>query len=244
MNSEGLTVFFPAYNEKENVRFMIESAKEVLEGLCERWEIILVDDGSTDGTAAIAESIALEDSRIRVVRHGRNLGFGSAIRTGIAHSRMPWIFYTDCDGQFDLNEIDKVLSLRDKADIVSAYRHRRKDPWMRLLYSIAYGAVTSVIFGGGFKDTDASFKLFRRSIFEVIKPESTSGVVDFEILLLAEKKGYSVIQIPVSHYPRRAGQVSFETVRNGIFTWVKVSAITEMFAQLLKLRIRIWRGDV
>ena len=244
MNSEGLTVFFPAFNEEENVRFMIESAKEVLEELCESWEIILVDDGSTDRTAAIAENISLEDSRIRVIRHGRNLGFGSAIRTGITHSRMPWVFYTDCDGQFDLNELDKVLEMKDIADIVSAYRHRRKDPWMRLLYSIAYGAVTSVLFAGGFKDTDASFKLYRKSIFEVIKPESTSGVIDFEILLLAEKKGFSVVQIPVSHYPRRAGQVSFETVRNGIFTWVKVSAITEMFAQLLRLRMRIWRGDV
>ena len=244
MDSEGLTVFFPAYNEEENVQFMIESAKGVLERLCERWEIILVDDGSTDKTADIAENISLEDSRIRVVRHGRNLGFGSAIRTGINHSRMPWIFYTDCDGQFDLNELDKVLELKDRADIVSAYRHRRKDPWMRLLYSLSYAAVTSVLFGVGFKDTDASFKLFRKSIFAVIKPESTSGVVDFEILLLAEKKGFSVVQIPVSHYPRRAGQVSFETVRNGLFTWVKVSAITEMFAQLLKLRMRIWRGDV
>lgn len=223
---------------------MIESAKKVLEGLCERWEIILVDDGSTDRTAAIAENISLEDSRIRVVRHGRNLGFGSAIRTGITHSRMSWIFYTDCDGQFDLNELDRVLNLRYKADIVSAYRHRRQDPWMRLLYSIAYGGVTSVLFGGGFKDPDASFKLFRRSIFEVIKPESTSGVVDFEILLLAEKKGFSVVQIPVSHYPRRAGQVSFETFRNVIFTWVRISAIAEIIAQLLKLRMRIWRGDV
>ena len=239
-----MTVFFPAYNEEENVRFMIESAKKVLEGLCERWEIILVDDGSTDRTAAIAENISLEDSRIRVVRHGRNLGFGSAIRTGIAHSRMSWIFYTDCDGQYDLNELIKVLYLRDKADIVSAYRHRRKDPWMRLLYSLAYSAVTSTLFWKGFKDADASFKLYRKSIFENVKPESTSGVADFEILLLAEKKGFSVVQIPVSHYPRRAGQVSFETFRNVIFTWVRISAIAEIIAQLLKLRMRIWRGDV
>lgn len=223
---------------------MIESAKKVLESICGRWEIIVVDDGSTDRTASITEDMELNDPRIRIVSHGGNLGFGSAIRTGIAHARMPWIFYTDCDGQFDLNELRGVWEIRNRADIISAYRHRRKDPFMRLIYSLVYNTLTYILFVGGFKDIDASFKLFRKSIFEKVKLHSTCGVADLEILLLAEKMGYSILQIPVSHYPRRAGQVSFESLRSGIFTWVRMSAIKEMVIQLFKLRVRIWRGDV
>ncbi len=242
--SEGLTVFFPAFNEEENVRFMVLSARDVLQRLCDKWEIIVVDDGSTDSTAAITEEMGREDDRIRLVSHPVNLGFGSAIRTGIASSIMPWVFYTDCDGQFDLADLDKVWSRRNEADIISAYRRKRRDPWMRLLYSAAYNGLACTMFGEGFKDTDSSFKLYRRDIFQKVRPRSTSGVADFEILLLARRLGYRVLQIPVPHYPRRAGQVSFETMRGSIFTWVSLSAVTEMFRQLLSLRMRVWKGDV
>jgi len=223
---------------------MVGRAREVLEGLCPAWEIIVVDDGSTDSTADIARRLSSADPRVRLVSHGRNMGFGSAIRTGIASSRMPWIFYTDCDGQFDLEELHRVWERRGDADVVSAYRRRRRDPFMRLLYSFAYNGLLCLMFGGGFKDSDSSFKLYRASIFERFEPRSTCGVADFEILLLARGKGFRVLQIPVSHYPRRAGQVSFETLRSGIFAWVRVSAITQMFAQLVALRIRLWKGDV
>jgi glycosyltransferase involved in cell wall biosynthesis len=241
--SEGLSVFFPAYNEEENVEYMVDRAREVLQGLCPRWEILLVDDGSTDSTAEITRRLSAEDPRVRLVSHGRNLGFGSAIRTGIENSTMPWIFYTDCDGQFDLGELGLVWNLRDRADIVSAYRRHRRDPLMRLLYSFAYNGLLCLMFGGGFKDSDSSFKLYRSSIFRKVKPRSTCGVADFEILLLAARLGFRVLQIPVTHYPRRAGQVSFETLRSGIFAWVRMSAITQMFSQLLALRIRLWKGD-
>jgi glycosyltransferase involved in cell wall biosynthesis len=242
--SEGLSVFFPAFNEEENVEYMVNRAREVLLELCPRWEIIVVDDGSTDGTAGITRRLSMEDPRVRLVSHDGNLGFGSAIRTGIASSTMPWIFYTDCDGQFDLDELGLVWELRHRADIVSAYRRRRKDPLMRLLYSVAYNGLLCLMFGGGFKDSDSSYKLYRSSVFRKVKPRSTCGVADFEILLLASKLGFRVLQIPVSHYPRRAGQVSFETVRSGVIAWVRMSAITQMFGQLLALRVRLWKGDV
>ena len=241
---EGLSVFFPAFNEEENVRFMVDSARTVLEKLCSLWEIIVVDDGSTDSTAAITAAMASEDPRIRVVSHSGNLGFGRAIRTGIESSIMPWIFYTDCDGQFDLADLEGVWSRRGEAEVISAFRRHRRDPWMRLLYSVAYNALTCLMFGEGFKDTDSSFKLYRRDVFQKVKPRSTSGVADFEILLVARKLGYRVLQLPVAHYPRRAGQVSFQTVSNNFFTWVSLSAVTEMFRQLLSLRMRVWKGDV
>ena len=222
---------------------MVSSARNVLNRIVgDNWEIIVVDDGSTDKTASITASMSKNDSRIRLVSHPGNLGFGRAVRTGIEESEKEWIFYTDCDGQFDLEELDLVWERRTEADIVSAFRHKRKDPGMRLVYSLLWNTLTIMLFLRGFKDVDSSFKLFRSSIFEDLKPLSTCGVIDFEILTLARDLGYKVVQIPVSHFERRAGTVSFESSRNGFFAFVRFGAILEMFQQLFAFRIRSWKG--
>ncbi len=222
---------------------MVSSAREVLDRVVgSNWEIIVVDDGSTDTTATITNSLSVLDPRVQLVSHPKNLGFGSAIRTGIEHSSKNWIFYTDCDGQFDLKQFDLVWARRHDADIVSAFRHDRKDPGMRLWYSLLWNTLTIMLFLRGFKDVDSSFKLFRSSIFNKIKPQSTCGVIDFEILTLARDMGYRVIQLPVNHFHRRAGTVSFESARVGFIAFVKFGAIWEMFQQLMAFRIRSWRG--
>jgi len=224
---------------------MVNSASGVLESITGgRWEIIIVDDGSTDSTASITKSLSDADSRIRLVSHKGNRGFGQAVRSGIEASSMEWIFYTDCDGQFDLDEMHLLWNERHRADIVSGFRRRRKDPGMRLIYSLMWNTLTTMLFLRSFRDVDASFKLFRASIFKRIKPVSTCGVIDFEILTLARDMGYRVLQIPVSHYPRRAGTVSFESVRTGFIAWVRIGPILEMFNQLVAFRIRTWKGRV
>lgn len=222
---------------------MVSAARKVLDRIVgSNWEVIVVDDGSTDSTASLTLSMSKTDTRIKLVSHHRNLGIGRAVRTGIENSTKEWIFYTDCDGQFDLEELEQVWARRQEADIVSAFRRRRKDPGMRLGYSLLWNTLTLLLFLRGFKDVDSSFKLFRSSIFNSIKPESTCGVIDFEILTLARDMGYRVIQMPVSHYARRAGTVSFETVRSGFIAFVKIGPIFEMFQQLLAFRLRSWRG--
>jgi len=241
---EGLSVFLPAYNEEANAAFMIGRARAVLESIGVPWEIIIVDDGSTDGTVAETMKAAAGDPRIRAVSHGINRGFGTAVRTGIENSSMPWIFYTDCDGQFDLEELRRLWEERCDSDIISAYRRNRRDPGLRLVYSLCYSLLTWILFFGGFKDVDCSFKLYRRSIFERVRPRATCGVIDLEILTLARGLGFRVRQLPVTHHPRRAGTVSFESFRRGFFAWVRIGAISEMFAQLMALRMRTWRGDV
>jgi len=224
---------------------MVDSARVNLESICPGcWEVIVVDDGSTDSTPAIVRSISASDPRVKLVSHPRNSGFGRAVRTGIENSAYSWIFYTDCDGQFDLSEIPLLWQERHRADIVSGFRRRRRDPGMRLIYSLLWNTLTTMLFLRGFKDVDASFKLYRASLFKRIKPSSTCGVIDFEILTLARDLGYRVRQIPVSHYPRRAGTVSFETVRSGFIAWVKIGPIIEMFRQLMAFRIRTWKGNV
>ncbi|MFO7627544.1 MAG: glycosyltransferase family 2 protein [Candidatus Fermentibacteraceae bacterium] len=240
---EGISLFLPTYNEEENVAFMVSNACRVLDSVAgSHWEVIVVNDGSTDRTREITLELSRREPRVRLVDHGRNLGFGSAVRTGILHSRYPWVFYTDCDGQFDLDELELLWKRRSEADVVSGFRRRRRDPGMRLIYSLGWNVVTLMLFMRGFKDVDASFKLYRRSIFEKVKPLSTSGTVDFEILTLARGMGYRVLQVPVSHYPRRAGTVSFETSRRGFFAFVRFGAIWELWVQLWAFRVRTWRG--
>lgn len=240
---DGISLFLPAYNEEENVAFMVASARRVLEAIAgSSWEVIVVNDGSTDRTGEITLELSRQDPRVRLVDHGRNLGFGSAVRTGIASSRYPWVFYTDCDGQFDLDELRTLWERRSGADVISGFRRHRRDPGMRLIYSLGWNVVTLMLFMKGFKDVDASFKLYRRSIFGKVKPLSTSGTVDFEILTLARGMGYRVLQVPVSHFPRRAGTVSFETSRRGFFAFVRFGAIWELWVQLWAFRVRTWRG--
>jgi len=235
---------FPAFNEEENVEYMVETAIEVISGFGVEWEVIVVDDGSSDRTAEITEELTGIYQGVKLVRHNKNRGIGSAVRTGIASSSMKWVFYTDCDGQFDLSEFEMLWRMRDEADVISGFRRNRQDPLMRLIYSFAYNTLTYIFFFGGFKDVDASFKLFRREIFDRITLRSSSSVADLELLLLPRMCGYRVRQLPVSHYPRRAGSVSCESYRKGIFAWVRLAPIMEMFIQLVQLRHRLWRGDV
>ncbi len=223
---------------------MIETAIEVLSGLEIEWEIIVVDDGSSDRTALISEELSKTYQDVKLVKHEKNRGIGSAVNTGIISSSKKWIFYTDCDGQFNLSELEILWNLRHEADVISGFRRKRQDPLMRLMYSFAYNTLTYIIFFGGFKDVDASFKLFRRAIFDQVRIRSSSSVADLELLILPRKLGYRVRQIPVSHYPRRAGSVSCESYRKGIFAWVRIAPIMEMFVQLIQLRLRLWRGDV
>jgi glycosyltransferase involved in cell wall biosynthesis len=243
-NREGLTVVFPAFNEEENVKYMVETAMEVLSRLAVDWEIIVVDDGSSDRTPDIAKELSEEYKGVKLVRHNKNKGIGSSVTTGISNSSKTWVFYTDCDGQFDLDELETLWQMRENADVISGFRRNRQDPLMRLMYSFAYNTLTYIVFAGGFKDVDASFKLFRRKIFDDISIRSSSSAADLELLILPKKCGYRVRQLPVSHYPRRAGSVSYESYRKGIFAWVRIAPIIEIFVQMLKLRLRLWRGDV
>ena len=230
-----LSFFFPAYNEKENIRATVERALEVLPRLAEDVEIIVVDDGSRDGTGEIAEELAERHAGVRVISHPRNRGIAAAMRTGFASCTKQFIFYTDGDLQFDLADLARLIPLIGDADAVIGFRTRRQDPPRRLVIAWVYNTLIRLLFRVEFRDVDCAFKLFRREVFDraPISAVGSNGAVFFpELLLSLAAAGARIRQVGVPHYPRRAGQPK------GALPHVILGAVGD----LLALRIRLWRG--
>jgi glycosyltransferase involved in cell wall biosynthesis len=227
-----ITVFFPCHNEQDNVARVTSQAVGVLEELRADYEVIIVDDGSTDATGRIADDMAAEESRVRVIHHPRNLGYGAALQSGFRAATKEWVFYTDGDGQFDVGEMPGLLPLLADYDIVSCYRINRQDNVIRRLNAWLWTKVICLAFSLSIRDVDCAFKLYKRCIFDNIEMESTGALIDTEILARAIRKGYRITQKGVRHYPRTAGQQTGANLR----------VILRAFKELLTLRRRILNG--
>jgi glycosyltransferase involved in cell wall biosynthesis len=201
-----LSLFYPLYNEEGNIEEAARRALTILPRYAETFEVILVDDGSRDATGSIADRLAAEDSRVRAVHHPANRGYGGALRTGIAAARHEWIFYTDGDNQFDLDELRLLLPLRHDHEIVSAYRVQRNDRLHRRVNEAIFNTVIRILFGLRLRDVDCAFKLYRSSIFEGMELISEGAMIDVEILARAARRGARIAQVGVKHYPRTVGQ--------------------------------------
>lgn len=224
-----LSVFFPCHNEVDNLEPLVASAQEILPGLVREWEIIIVDDGSTDGTGPLADRLAGEDPRVRVVHHPVNRGYGGALQSGFAAACYEYVFFTDGDGQFDLGEIGLLLPLLDRADMALGYRLRRADPVHRRLYAWCYKLLIRLVLGLQVRDVDCAFKLIPRRVLEAITLTSNGALISAELLLRAKQAGFTWAQTGVHHYPRTAGQQSGGSPK----------VILKMFRELWALRKKV-----
>ena len=220
-----LSVFFPCYNEQDNVARTTERAIAVLEKLNADYEAIIVDDGSKDATGQIADKIAARNKRVRVVHHPTNLGYGAALQSGFRSAAKELVFYTDGDGQFDISEMPALLPLIKQYDIVSCYRLNRQDNMIRKINAWCWTKLVCFLFKMKIRDIDCAFKLYKREIFDNIKMVSTGALIDTEILARATHKGYAVTQRGVHHYPRTSGTQ----------TGAKLGVIIRAFRELFKL---------
>lgn len=201
-----LSVVLPAFNESANIRAAVHSALDALDARRLHGEVIVVDDGSNDETHALAASVP--DARVRVLRHGRNAGYGAALRTGVGHARMEHIFFTDADLQFDLSELGRLEAWASGYDLVVGYRSPRADPLGRRMNAWAWNRLVDGLFDLGVRDIDCAFKVFHRSVFDRIEIQSVGAFINTEILVRARAMGMRIREVPVSHYPRRAGQAT------------------------------------
>jgi len=210
---QSISVFFPCYNEQENVRRTVEKALDVLGQLNRDFEIIIVDDGSSDDTGRIADEVAGRDSRVKVVRHPDNLGYGAALQSGFAAATKELVFYTDGDGQFDISEMPPLLPLMAEYDIVSCYRLNRRDSIVRKINGWCWTKLVCLLFGLKIRDIDWAFKLYKREIFEGLSLSSKGALIDTEILARAARRGARMTQKAVHHYPRTAGSSTGANLR-------------------------------
>jgi glycosyltransferase involved in cell wall biosynthesis len=201
-----LSIVLPAYNEEDNILTAIKRSTEVAERLCVDHEVIVVDDGSRDRTADLVREAADADLRVRLVRHGKNRGYGEALRTGFLSARMELVFFTDADNQFDLDELEAFLPWTERVDVVAGYRIDRQDHFIRKLYAFLWNRAMRVLFYVPVRDIDCAFKVFRRSLLERLDIESGGAMVNTELMVKLGRSGAAVVEIGVTHYPRTAGQ--------------------------------------
>ncbi|MCY3801602.1 MAG: glycosyltransferase family 2 protein [Chloroflexi bacterium] len=225
-----ISMFFPLFNEEANVRSTATRAIAALEKLGCEFEVILVNDGSTDRTREIAEEIASSDTRVRCVSHPQNRGYGAALRTGFSSAKLDLVAFADGDGQFDPAEISLLLNAVDENDMVVGYRISRADAWHRTLNARAWSTLMGVLFGVWPKDLDCGFKLFRREVVQSLELESNGAFISTELLAKAKKAGFRIGQIGVNHYPRAVG------TSTGANLLVIVKAFYELLVYWRRLR--------
>jgi glycosyltransferase involved in cell wall biosynthesis len=223
---DGVSVVLPAYDEEDNIAEAIRQALAAAERVSLRQEVIVVDDGSRDATAAIAFAWRARDARVRLVRHEHNRGYGSAVRTGIAAAGMEWVLLTDADLQFDLGQLSEFVPHTLDSDLVLGYRATRSDPFVRRVNARAWNALVRRFFGVSARDVDAAFKLIRRDVLDGMELASTGAMIDTELLAKAGRRGARMVERPVEHRPRIAGQAS----------GANPLVILRAFAELFRLR--------
>lgn len=201
-----LSVFFPAYYDEKNIDKTTLAALRVIREMGIRtFEIIIVEDGSPDRTGEVADELARQNPEVRVIHHGCNLGYGAALRTGFENARYDWVFYTDGDNQFDLQELKRFVALTAYSDMVVGFRVNKQYSRGRKLTSFCYNHLLRVLFDIRDRDVDCAFKIYRRDLFDKITIESRDAFIDAEIAIKARLLNYTSIEVGVTHLPRLDG---------------------------------------
>jgi hypothetical protein len=226
----GLSMILPCYNEAENVERAIDEATAAGELVADAHEVLVVDDGSVDATRELAQARAAADSRVRVLVHEGNRGYGAAVRTGLAAGRLEWLFLTDADLQFDMTELTRFVPLAPSSDIVAGYRAHRADPPHRVLNAAAWNFLVRRLFDVPLRDVDCAFKLMRREIVQPLPLTADGAMVSTEIITRALGAGARISELGVTHRPRPAGRPSGASPR------VVLRAFRELRAVRAELR--------
>jgi glycosyltransferase involved in cell wall biosynthesis len=222
-----LSVVLPAYNEEGNIKDTVERCVAYLKKKTVFYEIVVVNDGSRDGTRAIVEELSSANPNIILVNHEVNRGYGSALRSGFNRSSKDHIFLMDGDGQFDINDLDRLLPFMDDKVVVMGYREKRADSFIRSLNAWLYSMYIYFLFGLKVKDLDCAFKVFSNEAYRAVRPIKSEGALfSAELLIKLKRLGYGFKEVPVRHFSRRFGSQSGASLK----------VIIKMFGESWKLR--------
>ena len=233
MPLQELSLFFPCHNEAENLEALVADALAALPALATTYEVILVDDGSRDDTAGVAERLVQRHGGVvRLVRHDVNRGYGGALRSGFAAARYSHLAYTDGDRQFRIADLARLVDCAEatQSPVVIGFRLQRADPPLRLVYATLYRVANRIWFGLRVRDVDCAAKLFRRDVLRNINVHSDGAFFSAELLIRLQLAGVNALEVGVPHYPRTAGSP----------TGARLSVIARAVRDFWSLRIGLW----
>jgi glycosyltransferase involved in cell wall biosynthesis len=221
-----ISAFFPAYNDGGTIGSLVVTTLHTLEELTDDYEVIVVENGSTDYTVEVLEELAEQYDRLRVLTHRQSLGYGGALRVGFASATKELIFYTDGDAQYDPRELKLLLPhMQPDIDVVNGYKISRSDPLHRVIIGRLYHHVVKLLFGFKLRDVDCDFRLIRRHVFDVIDLESPDGTICLELVKKLQDAGFRFAEVPVHHFHRTYGTSQF-------FNFRRLRRIPPMIARL------------
>jgi hypothetical protein len=200
-----LSVCMPAYNEADNLPDTLDAALSILPAFVRDFEVVVVDDGSRDGTGDIVREYAARDQRVRLVSHAQNGGYGAAVTSGLRAARGELVMFCDSDGQFSFLDVPHLLRQMGVHDVAIGYRYRRADHRVRVFNAACWNRLVRLALGVRVRDLDCAFKMFRREVVERLRLTATGAAINAEIMVQVLRGGARVCEVPVTHYPRYAG---------------------------------------
>ncbi len=223
VEQRSLSIFFPCYNDSATIGSLVAAADIVASEYTNDYEILVVDDSSTDASRELLAELETKYPKLRLILHEKNGGYGAALRSGFTHATKGLIFYTDGDGQYDVFELRKLLQvMQEGVDIVNGYKISRSDPFHRIVIGKLYLRLMRVLFNFHVRDVDCDFRLMRRRIFDSITLHHASGVICLELVKKLERAGYRFVDFPVHHYHRLHGRSQFFNIRRLSATSVNI----------------------
>jgi glycosyltransferase involved in cell wall biosynthesis len=205
-----VSAFFPCFNDANTISGLVHMVESALKRITDDYEIIVVNDASTDNSAAVLESLQPDVPRLKVVQHETNRGYGGALQSGFCAATKDYVFYTDGDGQYDPSELELLAAaMKPGVDVVNGYKISRQDPWYRQIIGSLYQHTTRVLFSFPIRDVDCDFRLLRRSVFDYVTLESDDGAICIELVRKLKDSGLRMVEVPVHHYARAYGTSQF-----------------------------------
>ena len=226
-----ISVFFPAFNDEQTIGVLVNNALQVLPQFTDDYEVLVIDDGSTDGTAALIDKLSLRHPQVRAIHHEANRGYGGALQSGFENATKDFVFYTDGDGQYDVREMARLIPLMtDGIDVVNGYKAKRADSLHRVIIGKIYNRTSRLLFRLPIRDVDCDFRLIRRAALGEMGSIPTSGAACLEIIRKLKANGAVFAEVEVSHYPRLHGHSQFFTL----------PSLVRTFSQFCGLLLRAW----
>lgn len=241
---KSITAFFPCYNDGGTIASMVVLMDQTLKDITDDYEILVIDDGSSDHSREILQELQCRYDRLRIILHENNQGYGGVLKTGFASATKEWIFYTDGDFQYDVTELQRLLgAAHDGIDVVNGYKVSRSDPLHRRVIGRVYHWTVKVMFRLTIRDVDCDFRLIRKKVFRDITLEYNSGVICVELIKKLQDAGYQFAEVPVSHYFRAYGKSQFFNFKRVLRVGIDILKLWWKTAVKKEKDRRVGRGE-